>query len=176
MPLEHLQGIKETGTAADLQKEIKKALGEKFKSIAADISFDLTKLAPGVIVEVEATYKGESTYIYIRENYDLTNITAELTKHQTDDTAVEIDYVGEGKLPISNKDVLGKLKDAIHKLNEPIMTSAAIEQMSFSGDSKLTPGGGAVTVTVTYPGNTLAEGHYDTKTIDIKVKESEKPQ
>ena len=62
------------------------------------------------------------------------------------------------------------MKNEIYNLSESI-TLAAIEQMSFSGDSSLTPGGGAVTVTVTYPGNTLAEGLYNKETTNIKVKE-----
>ena len=176
LTLEHLGVTKEIQTADKLQDDIRKALkekgGEKFKDITGDITFSATNLAPGVIVEVKATYKGEDTYIYIREDYDVINITKVLEEHKTDATAVEIDYVGEGALPISNKDVLKKLGEAIDKLSE-FITSAAIEQMSFSGDSQLTPGG-AVTVTVTYPGNTLKDGHYDKKTTNIKVKELSK--
>ena len=171
---------KETKPANELQDDIRKALkekgGEKFAGITiASITFAATKLAPGVIVEVEATYDHESTYIYIRENYDVANISTKLEEHQTDATAVQIDYVGAEELPISNKGVLKNLGEAIGRLSTSI-TPAAIAQMSFSSDSKLTPGGGAVTVTVTYPGNTLRDGGYPKETTDIKVKEKEKPQ
>ena len=180
MTLEHLGVTKEIQTADKLQDDIRKALkekgGEKFKDITDDITFSATQLAPGVIVEVEATYKGEDTYTYIREDYDITNIPKVLEEHTEDAKAVQIDYVGAGALPISNEDVLAKLKDAIDKLSE-FITSAAIKQMSFSGSSPLTPGGTtAVTVTVTYPGNTLKDGHYDKKTTDIKVKEKAQSQ
>ena len=178
---------KETKPANELQDDIRKALkeqgGKEFAGITiTSITFDATKLAPGVIVEVKATYSQESsqesTYIYIRENYDLANIPAALEKHKEDATAVQIDYVGAGELPISNKGVLKNLGEAIGKLSTttPSLTTAAIKQMSFSGSSPLTPGGTAVTVTVTYPGNTLKDGGYPKETTDIKVKEKEKPQ
>ena len=183
LTLEHLAVEKETKPANELQDDIRKALkeqgGKEFAGITiTSITFDATKLAPGVIVEVEATYNQENTYIYIRENYDLANISAELEKHKKDATAVQIDYVGAGELPISDKGVLKNLGEAIGKLSTitPSLTSAAIKQMSFSGSSPLTPGGTAVTVTVTYPGNTLKDGGYPKKTTDIKVKEKEKPQ
>lgn len=178
MALEHLEGTKETQTATELLGDIRKALkekgGEAFKDITDGITFDATKLAPGVIVEVKATYDHESTYIYIRENYDVASIKTELKKHQADATAVQIAYVGEGELPISNKDVLENLGEAMKKLSPTIITPAALEQMSFSGDGKLTPGGTAVTVTVTYPGNTLKDGGYPKETTDIRVKELSK--
>ena len=178
MALEHLGVEKETRRADQLKDEIRRTLKgvAAFKSIADNITFGATRLAPGVIVEVKATYMGESTYIYIRENYDLANIRAELEKHKKDATAVQIDYVGAGELPISNKGVLKNLREAIGKLSTitPSITPAAIEQMSFSGDSSLTPGGTAVTVTVTYPGNTLKEGGYPKEKTDIKVKELSK--
>ena len=166
----------ETETAANLQDYIRKALkkkgGEKFADVADNITFDTAKLAPGVIVEVKATFEGESTYIYIREDYDVEGITKELAKHKDDAKALEIAYVGADELPITNEGVLKKLEDAIYNLSA-VITHAAVNQMSFSGDSTLTPGGSAVTVTVTYPKNTLTKGDYDKKTIDIKVKEKE---
>ena len=175
LALEHLGVEKETRRADQLQDEIRRTLKgvAAFKSIADNITFGATRLAPGVIVEVKATYMGESTYIYIRENYDVTSISTKLKEHKDDATALEIAYVGEGELPISNKGVLRNLKNEIYNLSESI-SRAAIEQMSFSGDSSLTPGDGAVTVTVTYPGNTLEDSGYPKETTDIKVKELSK--
>lgn len=176
LALDHLKVTEETETAANLQDYIRKALkkkgGEKFADVADNITFDTAKLAPGVIVEVKATFEGESTYIYIREDYDVEGITKELAKHKDDAKALEIAYVGADELPITNEGVLKKLEDAIYNLSA-VITHAAVNQMSFSGDSTLTPGGSAVTVTVTYPKNTLTKGDYDKKTIDIKVKEKE---
>lgn len=165
---------KETRRADQLQDDIRKTLKgvAAFKSIADGITFGATRLAPGVIVEVKATYDHESTYIYIRENYDVTGISTKLKEHQEEAKALEIAYVGEGELPISNKGVLRNLKNEIYNLSESI-TRAAIAQMSFSSESKLTPGGTAVIVTVTYPGNTK-EGGYPKETTDIRVKELSK--
>ena len=131
--------------------------------VLAEITFSKTPLQPGTAVLVQATYLGEKTTIYVKEqNSDVHVALKELTQKNP----LKISNLGiDSQAPVSKRSVTTRLQRRLKQFKSTIFTNDVVVKITFD-NTPLNPGT-AIAVNATYNQQTTKIYVLESKDIDI---------
>ena len=131
--------------------------------ILKQITFDGTPLQPNTAVAVQATYLGEKTTIYVKEQNSNVHVAL---KELTQKNPLKISNLGiDSQAPVSKRSVTTRLQRRLKQFKSTIFTNDVVVKITFDNTS-LNPGT-AIAVNATYNQQTTKIYVLESKDIDI---------
>lgn len=131
--------------------------------ILEQITFDGTPLQPNTAVAVQATYLGEKTTIYVKEQNSNVHVAL---KELTQKNPLKISNLGiDSQAPVSKRSVTTRLQRRLKQFKSTIFTNDVVVKITFNS-THLNPGT-AIAVNATYNQQTTKIYVLESKDIDI---------
>ena len=132
-------------------------------AVVGEITFSSTSLQPNTAVAVQATYLGEKTTIYVKEQNSNVHVAL---KELTQKNPLKISNLGiDSQAPVSKRSVTTRLQRRLKQFKSTIFTNDVVVKITFDNTS-LNPGT-AIAVNATYNQQTTKIYVLESKDIDI---------